>query len=129
MKDEVLPDDILTPPDYALFKDEVPYVYDDNGNLVKLALDDIIVDVNLGEKEIAERVAFFLYKKGNSNPKLLYVDDENALKNSNFDPTKPTRIITHGWINSHNSPACTLIRDGKWTFAIWCEKIKWRFVI
>lgn len=121
MKDEVLPDDIFTPPEHALF--EVPHVFDDNGNLVKLDLDRVSTGRNLNEDEIAKRVVFFLYKKNNPNPKQIYVNDENVLKNSNFDPTKPTRIITHGWMNSRKSSACTSIRDGKWMFAMWCEKI------
>lgn len=111
MKEE-LPNDIFTPLDYALFKDKVAYVYDDNENLVKLTFDDVDVEENGNDSEVANRVFFFLYKKDDPNPKLLYVNDEDALKNSNFDPKKPTRFVTHGWMNSRNSEACTSIRDG-----------------
>lgn len=112
-KDEVFRDDIFTPLDYELFKDEIAFVYDDNKNLIKLTLDDNIEE-RLDEKDVAKRVFFFLHNKDNpANPKPLYVNDEDALKNSNFDPAKPTRIVTHGWMNSGNSDACTLIRDGK----------------
>ncbi|XP_011878188.1 PREDICTED: pancreatic triacylglycerol lipase-like [Vollenhovia emeryi] len=110
VKEEVLPDDIFTPLDYALFKDKVAYVYDDNENLVKLTLDD--VEEHIDDSEVPKRVFFYLHKKDNpTDPKQLYVDDEDALKNSNFDPTKPTRFVTHGWMNSRDSVACTLVRD------------------
>lgn len=113
VKQEVLPNDIFTSLDHALFEDEVPYVYDDNGNLVKLILDYDNVETNIDANEVANRVFFFLHKKDNpTDPKSLNVNDEDALRNSNFDPAKPTRFITHGWINSRNSLACTLIRDG-----------------
>lgn len=112
MKEE-LSNDIFTSLDYALFKDKIAYVYDDNENLVKLTLDDDIEENEDGnDSEVANRVFFFLYKKDNPNPNPLYINDEDALKNSNFDPTKPTCFVTHGWINSRNSEACTSIRDG-----------------
>lgn len=118
MNEEELPNDIFTPLDYELFKDKVAYVYDDNENLVRLTLDDdddddVEENSDGNDSEVANRVFFFLYKKDSpNNPKQLYVNDEDALKNSNFDPTKPTRFVTHGWVNSRNSEACTLVRDG-----------------
>lgn len=113
MKEEGLPDDIFTPLDYTLFEGKVAYVYDDNENLVKLTLDEVGVEEDDEiDSEVANRVFFYLYKKGEPNPKQLYVDDEDALENSNFDPAKPTRFITHGWMNSRNSEACILVRDG-----------------
>ncbi|XP_077270025.1 pancreatic triacylglycerol lipase-like isoform X3 [Temnothorax americanus] len=112
VKEQVLPDDIFTSLDYELFQDKVMYVYDDNENLVKLTLDDTGNDEDGDDGDIASRVSFFLYNKDNVNdPKPLYVNDEAALKNSNFDPAKPTRFITHGWTDSGKSPVCTLIRD------------------
>lgn len=115
VEDEVFPKDIFTPLDYELFKDKIAYVYDDNENLVRLTLDDDNGNMNSNEKigDIANHVFFFLYKKDNPDPKQLHVNDENVLKNSNFDPTKPTRFVTHGWVNSRDSPVCILIRDGK----------------
>jgi pimeloyl-ACP methyl ester carboxylesterase len=111
-KKEVLPDDIFTPLDYALFKDKIAYVYDDNENLVRLTLDDVEENADGDDNEVANRVFFFLYKKDNpNNPKQFYVNDENALRDSGFDPAKPTRFVTHGWINSRNSVACTSVRD------------------
>lgn len=109
--------------DYALLDGKILYVYDDNENLVRLKFEDEDDEADEGlddtKNDLANRVFFYLYTKDNPNePKPLYVDDEEALKNSNFDPEKPTRFITHGWINSRNSAACTLIRDGTWTWYI-----------
>lgn len=108
-------DDIFTPLDYALFNDTMAYVYDDNENLVRLTFEDSEDDESLDEtsKDLANRVFFFLYTKDNpSRPQPLYLDNDNALRKSNFNPEKPTRLITHGWMNSGDSSACTLIRDG-----------------
>jgi len=113
---EVFSDDIFTSLDYALFENEVAYVYDDNKNLVKLALEDDYVNVQqnaYNDSDLSKSILFYLYKRDNPiKSKQLYVDDEDALKNSNFDPTKPTRIITHGWKSSGSSESCILIRDG-----------------
>ncbi|XP_011691720.1 PREDICTED: pancreatic triacylglycerol lipase-like [Wasmannia auropunctata] len=113
-EEALLPDDTFTSLDDTLFGDEVAYVYDDNKNLVRLKLngDDGEYILDIPENEIPNRVSFYLFTKDNpTNPRLLYVNDEDALRGSKFDPAKPTRIVTHGWINSRNSDACTLIRD------------------
>lgn len=90
-------------------------MYDDNGNLVRLRLDDDDDDDD-GEDETGQLenfVFFFLYTRRNPiDSKPLYIDDEDALKRSDFDPALPTRFVTHGWMNSRGSAACTLIRDG-----------------
>ncbi|XP_018398479.1 PREDICTED: pancreatic triacylglycerol lipase-like [Cyphomyrmex costatus] len=114
VKEEVLSDNIFTSLDYAFFENEEAYVYDDNKNLVKLTLEDDYVEQSAygNDSDVSDRVLFYLYKKDNPiEPKQLYVDDKDTLKNSNFDPTQPTRFITHGWKSSRNSASCTLIRD------------------
>ncbi|XP_011644471.1 pancreatic triacylglycerol lipase-like [Pogonomyrmex barbatus] len=109
---EVLPDDIFTSLDYALFEGEEAYVYDDNENLVRLTLEDNGNHEDENDSEVPKRVFFYLYTRDNpTKPEQLYVDDEDTLKKSKFDPARPTRLVTHGWINSRNSTACTLIRD------------------
>lgn len=107
--------DIFTDVDFALFENEELYVYDDDENLVKITINEN--EAQDIEKQIwgdvESRVFFFLHTT--KNPTMaqpLYVNNEDALRNSNFDPTKPTRFVTHGWMNSRNSAACTLIRDG-----------------
>jgi len=112
-KDGKTSDDIFPPEDYTLM--ENAYVYDDHGNLVRLTYEDDEESEDLDEtkKDLANRVIFLLYTKDNPvKPQQLYVDDDAALKNSSFDPKKPTRFITHGWMNSENNAACILIREG-----------------
>lgn len=88
------------------------YVYDDNENLVRMTFEKND-DEDITKKDLENRVLFFLYTKKNpAKPKSLYINDNDALKNSDFDFSKPTRFVTHGWINSRDSEACTLIRDG-----------------
>ncbi|KMQ93906.1 pancreatic triacylglycerol lipase [Lasius niger] len=87
-------------------------MYDDHEHLVQLTLDDDVESLEETQRDIGNRVFFFLYTKNNPTvPNTLYVNDKNALKNSSFDPTKPTRFIIHGWMNSRSSSACVLIRD------------------
>ncbi|KAM0729937.1 Pancreatic lipase-related protein 2 [Formica fusca] len=112
VKEKSYNNDIFTPMDYALLENTTAYMYDDNENLVKLTLDDDMENLYETQMDIANRVFFFLYTKKNPTiPRTLYVNDKDSLKYSNFDPTKPTRFITHGWMNSRSSLACFLIRD------------------
>jgi len=55
--------------------------------------------------------SFFYNKDNSTDSKPLYINDEDALKNSNFESAKLTRFVTHRWINSRNSAACILVRD------------------
>lgn len=108
--------DIFTQTDCKILEETTAYMYDDNETLVQLTLDDDVENLEQTQRDIEKRVFFFLYTKKNPTvPKTLYVNDKNALKNSNFDPTKPTRFIIHGWMNSRSSSACVLIRDGTFT--------------
>lgn len=88
-------------------------VFDDNGNLIELLLEEIEDTLELSHDDLEKRIYYYLYTQKNPvNPQLLYTGDDDILKQSNFDPTKPTRFVTHGWMNSFKSEACTLIRDG-----------------
>lgn len=103
-----------TPQNYDLCtkSDGVMCVYDDDENLVRLRLDDDDEEEST-EIELENFVFFFLYTRKNPiHSKPLYIDDEDALKRTKFDPALPTRFITHGWMNSRKSAACILIRDG-----------------
>jgi len=113
MEEKSYNNDIFTSMDYAILEKTIAYVYDDNENLVELTLDDDVESLDETQMDIANRVLFFLYTKNNpAIPKTLYINDKDVLKNSSFDSTKPTRFITHGWMNSRSSSACLLIRDG-----------------
>ncbi|XP_078032903.1 pancreatic triacylglycerol lipase-like [Augochlora pura] len=63
-------------------------------------------------KDLHNRVFFYLYTKANpTKSQKLLINDVNALKRSHFDPKKPTKLVTHGWVNSEGSDAFRLIRD------------------
>ncbi|KAG7204328.1 hypothetical protein KM043_002146 [Ampulex compressa] len=107
-------DDLFQAAEFEFYNDKPTYVYDDDQNLVRVSMDD---DDAESEEETMEdldnRVFFYLYTKADTKtPEQLFPNDEETLKKSRFDPKKPTRIITHGWINSRKSPACSLIRNG-----------------
>lgn len=54
-------------------------------------------------------VSFVLYTQNNRN------DGQNLsttnLNSSNFNPSNPTRVITHGWLNVVTSPVNILLKD------------------
>ncbi|XP_078032935.1 pancreatic triacylglycerol lipase-like [Augochlora pura] len=70
-------------------------------------------DGNWNEKnDLRDRISFYLYTKANpSVGQQLYVGDVDTLKRSNFDFSKPTRFVTHGWISTVKDDAVSLIRD------------------
>ncbi|XP_031833782.1 pancreatic triacylglycerol lipase-like [Nomia melanderi] len=88
-------------------------VIDDNGNLVKIDLTDNDDETEEEtKKDLHNRVFFYLYTKATpNNPEKLYLDDLKALKKSHFNSMKPTKFVTHGWVNSHDSKAIKMVRD------------------
>ncbi|XP_054010936.1 uncharacterized protein LOC128893753 [Hylaeus anthracinus] len=86
---------------------------DDNQNLVPLDLSLKYPEtVEETQRELPNHVIFNLYTRVTpETPQILRVNDTISLKNSCFSPKRPTIIATHGWINSHNNPSCTEIRD------------------
>lgn len=98
-----------------LFDDNGLWFADDNDNFVRATFNKSLlssgdVDLNLN---LHNYVFFLLYTKKNSeNFHWLYLNDNGTLAESNFNPKRPTKFITHGWTNSYKSPACNLIKDG-----------------
>ncbi|XP_076638118.1 pancreatic triacylglycerol lipase-like isoform X2 [Colletes latitarsis] len=88
-------------------------VFDDNDNLVPLNLNSS--NMNLSESanyNLNQSVFFYLYTtKTKENPELLYLNDVDGLKKSNFSIMKATKMITHGWTNSYKNPHIVKIRD------------------
>lgn len=95
------------------------YVLDDDHNLVSLTTDLLNAEENTESErdtmmDLHNRVYFYLYTANNRiYPDAISINDLESLKKSNFNFNRPTRIITHGWMNSHNSDSCILIRDGE----------------
>lgn len=66
------------------------------------------------QNNLVNRIYFYLFTRDNpTDLKRLYLDDVVGLNNSSFNVSKPTKIITHGFLNSLFSEAIILIRDGK----------------
>ncbi|XP_076288999.1 phospholipase A1-like [Lasioglossum baleicum] len=64
------------------------------------------------QKDLANRVYFYLFTKDNPNDgQRLYLDDVATLQNSNFNFSKPTKIVTHGFLNTVYNSAVDLLRD------------------
>ncbi|XP_015584844.1 pancreatic triacylglycerol lipase [Cephus cinctus] len=88
-------------------------VEDDDRNLVDLDLNfRDIESIRETQKDLANKVKFYLHTlKNPKNTQQLWLNDPKTLSQSNFNPSKPTRIVTHGWMNSAKSDACRLVRE------------------
>ncbi|XP_015439837.1 PREDICTED: pancreatic triacylglycerol lipase-like [Dufourea novaeangliae] len=63
-------------------------------------------------KKLPHRVAFSLYTRRTVHrPERLFPNDVRRLRNSHFDPKRPTKIIAHGWKNSKVGGSISLVRD------------------
>lgn len=83
-------------------------IHDGNGNLVELTTDRGAPSARNGE------IIFTLFTKQRSAlPRVLITNDTSSLIIGGFNTSKPTYIITHGWMNNGSSPACVRIRDGR----------------
>ena len=58
-----------------------------------------------------DHVLFYLYTRTHSE-QAIYLDDIESLKKSNFNASRETKFVTHGWVNSRKSKACTIVKDG-----------------
>lgn len=91
------------------------HILDDNGKPVEINLNDDASETEAEtKKNLQKRVIFYLYtrKIDSRKPQVLLLNNVATLKASDFNPTRPTKIVTHGWMNSRKSKACTSIRDG-----------------
>lgn len=102
--------------EYAVFKKGL-MMENDHGELVELTLGEqsgvIAMEDDL-DSNLDDHVFYRLYTR--KNPKEyhpLWINDKSSLSRSNFDADKPTHFVTHGWVNTGDSPACTTVRDGK----------------
>ena len=87
------------------------WVYDDDGNLTRLTLE--LPHVLELSKDVSDSVTFTLFTNNNKTGEPIYLNDTTTLKRSNFNRDVDTVFVTHGWMNSAESPACTLVTDGK----------------
>ena len=90
------------------------HIFDDNGKPVEINLNDDDIETEAEtKKNLQTRVHFYLYTRqiDSRKPQVLLLNNVAALKASDFNPKRPTKIVTHGWMNSLKSRACTSIRD------------------
>ncbi|KAJ8683778.1 hypothetical protein QAD02_019570 [Eretmocerus hayati] len=102
---------VITKEDEDLFNTgDGVWFLDDNREPVQATLDtsNFLTD---GIIDVEDHVYFHLYTRDSQESTLLYPNDIHSLRYSKFDASKPTKFVTHGWINSKNSDACTLVRD------------------
>ena len=105
---------MISDEDKKLFDtEEGLWFLDDNGRPVQATLEMPIV-MDSGLISMNNHVFFNLHTRDSKGvSESIFIDDVESLKNSHFDPTRETKFVTHGWVNSKNSKACTLVRDGK----------------
>lgn len=61
----------------------------------------------------------YILRYGSKNGTQLYTNDTKGLQNSNFDPSRQTKFITHGWKSSAMSTNIANLKDGITTIKIW----------
>lgn len=99
--------------DHKLFNSDIGlWFLDDNGRMKRATL-DMPDELTKSKSSVETSVKFILYTRHSKDGERIYIDDESSLNKTHFDPKRQTKFVTHGWINSKNSKACTLIRDGK----------------
>ncbi|XP_077295951.1 pancreatic lipase-related protein 2-like [Arctopsyche grandis] len=98
-------------PDFLKYKEGQKYFFttDENGKLIF---------VDLEAKDVEHRfnaesdVVFRLYTRKNpTNANVITYGNVNSLTSSNFDKSKPVKIISHGWNNNGGSEVNTLITE------------------
>ncbi|XP_024936070.1 phospholipase A1-like [Cephus cinctus] len=103
--------------EFTVYSEPIPdFIVDDEGNPIHINPDDEDYEEDESVEEtaskISQRVSFHVFNPSHPNTYTdIYVNDTKSLRDSDFDLTKPIRIITHGWVNSKNSDACTMVKD------------------
>lgn len=76
-------------------------------------LSQTVVESDIVASELKANVIFNLYTVSNpETTQIIYLDDDETLTASNFDASKPTRFVVHGWQSSDSTSMCTSIRTG-----------------
>uniref|UniRef100_A0A1A9VZB3 Lipase domain-containing protein n=1 Tax=Glossina brevipalpis TaxID=37001 RepID=A0A1A9VZB3_9MUSC len=72
---------------------------------------DELIDWEKETRFLFNNVDFYLYTRANKRqPQVISIIDK-SIDSSNFDATKPTRIVIHGWIQNYLFPMNINIRD------------------
>ncbi|KAK9881653.1 hypothetical protein WA026_017171 [Henosepilachna vigintioctopunctata] len=84
------------------------YMLDENNNPVKAYF--TLPQQYKRIKNLEESVDFSLFTR--EQPNGISIVEAIELGDTSFDPKKPTKMITHGWLSSGTADTCVTIRDG-----------------
>ena len=87
-------------------------VYNDNGTEVSLEIDPRDLERMVPEFDAERSVYFTLYTTNNREGVQVDLFDGENLEKVGYDSSRPTVLITHGWMNTHLAPACKLVKEG-----------------
>lgn len=99
------------------FAESVPlyskiYVYNDDGTEVKFDLDSRVLERGLPEFDTEKSVHFTLHTTKNRKGVEVNLFKGENLEKMGYNSSRPTVVITHGWMNTHRAPACNLVKEG-----------------
>jgi hypothetical protein len=62
---------------------------------------------------MSTHVHFYLYtRKDINNSEAISIGDVETLSKTNFNASRETKLVTHGWLNGKNSKSCQLAKEG-----------------
>ncbi|XP_012239344.1 LOW QUALITY PROTEIN: pancreatic triacylglycerol lipase-like [Bombus impatiens] len=92
---------------------------DGNGYITRFEINEeplpknLTLDTYLDAISYLDTINFTLYTRENpTDGEILKLNDVESIRNSHWNATKQTIIVTHGWTHSGEAPVCTTIRDG-----------------
>lgn len=77
---------------------------------IRVYIRDLLSSWMIAYFNVEENVFFTLYTKKSPDGEDFYFDQWHYYKN--FDPSKETVFVTHGWRNSNGSDSCVKVKDG-----------------
>ncbi|XP_077277089.1 pancreatic triacylglycerol lipase-like isoform X1 [Temnothorax americanus] len=94
-------------PNYTLFADDrgMSHIIDTS--------ESVLTQSDIEElSEAALKTTFLLYTRNRHAGHPIVINDKDSVRKSSWNPTHPTRIVTHGWRGDINpGSACALIRN------------------
>ncbi|XP_060820070.1 pancreatic lipase-related protein 2-like [Bombus pascuorum] len=86
---------------------------DGDGHVTDIQINKDPLPKNLTLDTYLDTISFKLFTQDNpTNGDIIKLNDVESVRNSHWNASRQTIIITHGWTNSGESPSCTTIRDG-----------------
>ncbi|XP_066591376.1 phospholipase A1-like [Prorops nasuta] len=97
------------PEEYTVLPDETGRTYlidlrEENATYSQEELQDLY-------RSELDTITFTLYTRENLTGELINVNDIEALNRSQWNPTRKSKIITHGWKSNGQNPSCISVLD------------------